>query len=243
MISSLVTARSTGSNHGGPFRQGQPRLIVVHCTESPLKRGQAAFRMDLLAGRTDASAHYLVDPGTVAGGVDEDLIAWGAGSVNPAAIHVEFVGYARYTRAEWTTPDGLAMLRLGGRLIADIASRRSIPLRWLRDTELKSAWRGNGLGGLTTHAQCTTVIGGTTHHDPGAGFPLDLLLDYAQGDDDMPTAREIADTLLDTKIRVNDAAQGVNGSVQDYSVRELLARIGRVTTLTQDAVRDGRLSK
>lgn len=244
MISKLADVRITGSQYGNLFAKGRPKFIVVHCTQSPLKDGQAAFRMQLLANRGDASAHYLVDPGTIAAGVDEKYIAWGAGTVNSSAIHIEFVGYAYYTRRDWTTPDGIAMLKRGAALIADIAKRHGIPLRLLGTAELKSAWKNGGTGGVVTHAQCTTAIGGTTHTDPGTGFPLDLLMEYTKDDDDMPTAREVVDELLDkTTITVRDAAQGVNGSVQNYTVRELLARLGRLTSLTQDAVRDGKLSK
>ncbi len=58
-------------------------------------------------------------------------------------------------------------------------------------------------------------------------------------EDDMPTAREVADTLLDTKIRVTDAAQGPNGSASEETVRDILARLIRLTALTQDWVRKG----
>ena len=83
----------------------------------------------------------------------------------------------------------------------------------------------------------------------GIPGPVDLDIAYttpkpSPEEDDMPTAKEIVIELLDnTTIIVDDAAQGPDGSVQKYTVRELLARVGRLTSLTQDAVRDGRLSK
>lgn len=58
-----------------------------------------------------------------------------------------------------------------------------------------------------------------------------------QEDDDMPTAQEVANALLNTKITVTDAANGSNGSTSSETVRDILARLVRVTTLTQDDVR------
>lgn len=206
MISTLADVRVTGSQYGGRFTRGRPKFIVVHSVECPLKDGQAKFRMELLSNRDDASGHYLVDPSTIAAGVDEDFIAWGAGTVNSSAIHIEFVGYHYYSRADWTTDSGIAMLKRGGALIADVARRHGIPLRLLSTAELKSAWRSGGTGGIVTHMQCTAAIGGTTHVDPGNGFPLDLLLSYAQGkatqtgdEDDMQLTDKVTvrDPLMD----------------------------------------------
>ena len=185
-----LAPRVASPSYGGVFTPHQPRIIVAHSTESNMRtqRGtDAAHAVALyLSRREDGSVHYVLGPTVIVPMVPESNISWGAGDVNPAAIHVEFCGRAAFTRAQWTTPDGLSMLKLGGALFADIAGRRGIPLRWLTDSELLAAWKGLGPGGLTTHDQCRRVIGGTTHHDPGDGFPKDLLLEYAtQGDDDM----------------------------------------------------------
>lgn len=176
-----LAPRVPSPSYGGIFSAHQPRIIVCHSTESAMGPGTARAVASYLSRRTDGSVHYVVGPDQIIPMVPETNISWGAGNVNPSALHVEFCGRAAFTRAEWTTPDGLAMLRLGGALIADIAARHGIPLRWLTDSQLLAAWKGLGPGGLTTHAQCTRVIGGTTHTDPGPNYPTDLLLEYAKG--------------------------------------------------------------
>lgn len=177
--STLATLSVPQPAHGGSFRQGQPRIIVMHSIECPIERGRALTVAQSMARAANVSVHYLVDPGVIVHALDESLIGWGAGTVNSAAIHIEQTGYAAYSRAQWTTADGLAMLHLAGKLVADIAGRHGIPLRWLTDAQLLAAWKGQGPGGFTTHAQCARVIGGTTHTDPGSGYPTDLLLGYA----------------------------------------------------------------
>lgn len=171
-VSTLVDGRVLSPHHGGAFRSGQPSVIVVHSAETPIQTGRAYQSARYVITR-GLSAHYFVDPGEIICGLDESLVGWAAGNANQRALHVEFAGYARYQRDQWLkgdTESGTAMIDRGRKLIADIAKRHGIPLRFLTDAELRAGQRG-----LTTHAQCSRVLGGTDHTDPGSGFPLPLL--------------------------------------------------------------------
>ena len=236
MISTLATLHVPQPAHGGIFAYGQPCIIVMHSIECPIERGVALNVAQGMAHDAQVSVHYLVDPGAIVAALDESFIGWGAGTVNSAAIHIEQAGYAAYSRAQWTTAEGLAMLKLAGGLVADIAVRHGIPRRWLTDSELDAAWKGEGPGGLTTHAQCSRVIGGTTHTDPGPNYPTDLLLEYAASkatqtpaqsqEDDMPLsdadAEKVADKVI-AKLRVMPLTvrnYATPPAGQDYELRE-----------------------
>lgn len=177
-ISKLVDARVLSLHHGGAIRGGRPKVGVLHSTETPIQNGRAWQSAEYVRS-VRLSAQYFVDPGMIVAGLDESRIGWGAGTVNPISTHFEFTGYAEYTRARWLAGDtesGLSMIVRGAELIADWARRHTVPLRPLTDAQLHAAYHRGGPGGLTTHAQCSRVLGGTTHWDPGTGFPLDLLL-------------------------------------------------------------------
>lgn len=255
--SALATAQVPMPSHGAPFRQGQPRIIVLHSIECPLERGRALSVAQSMARAAKVSVHYVVDPGATVQGLDESLIGWGTGNINNAAIHIEQTGYAAYTRAQWTTADGLAQLDRVAALIKDIAGRRGIPLRWLTDDQLLAAWKGQGPGGLTTHAQCTRVIGGTTHTDPGPNYPIDLLTARltpkptnppTAGDDDMALSdadvEKVADRVI-AKLRVmpltvRNYATPPEG--QDYELRKnrpFVAAIEDMSAYASQASRRG----
>lgn len=226
MLSVLATRRVSPTKHGGAFGSGQPRLVVIHSMETPIAPG-AAYNAARYVAQKGLSVHYLVDANDVVGQLDEGLVGYGAGTVNTAAIHVEFAGYAGYSRAEWSTPAATSMIDRGRRLIADITARHAIPCRFLTDAQLAAAFRGTGPGGLTTHAQCTRVIGGTTHTDPGPNFPLPLLLGAPASpprppqptEDDLPTISD----LLNTRIAVRNSL--TTNPDQNPTLGELLAAL------------------
>jgi N-acetyl-anhydromuramyl-L-alanine amidase AmpD len=233
MIASNQAARYVpAQSHGGAFRQGQPRIIVIHSIECPLGSGWAYSLAVNWMQHADVSVHYIVDPSQVVQCLDEALIAWGAGTVNSAAIHIEQSGYARYSRAEWTAPDGLAQIQRLGSLVADIASRHDIPVRWLTDDQLKAAFNGAGPGGMATHSDCTRVIGGTTHTDPGPDYPRDLLLRAATGshaEAPIPTPPE-----ADMPLSADDLAKikGVVDASVDAKIRALVPQLAPSKTVS-----------
>jgi len=184
--SSLVNYVYESDSYGGPHN---PNIGVLHAVESPLKRGFARSLIgpNWFGGPAPTSTHYNVDPGEICQGVPENRIAWHCGTGNPRSIAVEQAGYARFTRPEWNTPDGVAQRTNIARLMADINVRRPlIRLKWLSDEELRYAFNNPGTpGGWATHDQMRRVIGGTTHYDPmnapnaTTAYPLAELMSQA----------------------------------------------------------------
>jgi N-acetyl-anhydromuramyl-L-alanine amidase AmpD len=155
------------------------RWIVLHSMEAPEKGDTAEWCADFFAGidhRTrarvlapEASAHYAVDSDHVFCCVEPDRVAWHAPGANQLGVGIEHAGYARQTRAEWLDVFSRPMLELSASLTAYLMRRFQIPLVFVGASQLRS-----GLGGITTHAECTKAWPekGGTHTDPGANFPL-----------------------------------------------------------------------
>lgn len=162
-------------SHGGSFSAGQPTLIVIHSLEAPARRGLA---WDLAAGwlkNAGVSPHAMTDPGETVETCPEDVVGWHCGNGNQYGIGLEVVGYAAYTLDQWTTGDQWAALRLDAKRCAEAATRHGIPLRWLSLQQIR-----NGEKGVCTHADIALTKGGTTHTDPGSGFPFDAFMRTAQ---------------------------------------------------------------
>ncbi|MBN9607867.1 MAG: hypothetical protein BGO26_06755 [Actinobacteria bacterium 69-20] len=162
------------ATHFGPaFAPGQPRQIVVHSVESEIVSGLARslangwFRNP--ANKT--SAHTISDPHETIDMVQDTQRAWHCGNGNNTSLGNEHVGRARFTRVQWTTPAGLAMLRNGAQRTARQCIDHKIRPRWLSLAQL-----ARNEDGLCTHNDMRLVRGGTTHTDPGPGFPYDLYL-------------------------------------------------------------------
>lgn len=94
---------------------------------------------------------------------------------NARAVHIEYVGQAGWSRAQWLAHDG--MLRRGAKLEVEISRKERISLGAGRN--LTNAEFGAYKPGVATHHQHTQVFGGT-HTDPGPGFPHDVVWKYIQ---------------------------------------------------------------
>jgi N-acetyl-anhydromuramyl-L-alanine amidase AmpD len=147
-------------------------LVVLHTMEWAERPTTAEACAGMFA-RDDSpkgSAHYCVDSDSVVQCVDELDTAWGAkgGDVNARAIHIEMAGFARQTAAEWDDDYSRRMLERVASLVADICTRRSIPVAFVTHEVMPLGARG-----ITTHLAVTKaykVSGG--HTDPGVGFPM-----------------------------------------------------------------------
>lgn len=166
--SSLVTYTYWAPAHGG----GQnPNIAVIHDIECPLVPGYARTLTGPAyfgGSRAGVSAHYVVDPVDTCQGVREGTVGYHVGGSNEGKIGVEQAGYARFTTAQWKTPDAVRQHARVAALLADINRRRPlIRLRILTDSELRTADRNPGSpGGITTHNQISRVLRTTSHHDP-----------------------------------------------------------------------------
>jgi hypothetical protein len=113
----------------------------------------------------------MTDPGETVETCPENVVGYHCGNGNQFGIGFEVTGYAAWTLEQWTTGDAWAALRLDAKRIAESATRLGIPLRWLSLNQIR-----NGERGVCTHADITLTKGGTTHTDPGRGFPFEAFM-------------------------------------------------------------------
>ena len=147
------------------------KWIVVHDTE-----GGSAKSVALMFHRGDAKAstHLVVDEKECFRMLDNKDIPWGAPGANTDGFHIEHVGFASWTRAEWLAHD--TTLRRGAYKAAIHMNAWGIPARWVTKWGLKL-----GRKGLTTHYDVTQAFsGGQGHTDPGPNFPKDVYLMYVK---------------------------------------------------------------
>lgn len=147
------------------------KWIVVHDTEGGSARSVASMFSKPSA---TASTHLVVDEVECIRMLDDKQIPWGAPGANTNGYHIEHVGFARWTRAEWLKRD--VTLRRGAYKAALRCVRYDIPARWVGPLGLRFGRRG-----LTTHADVSDwqdTPGG--HTDPGANFPKDVYLTYVK---------------------------------------------------------------
>ncbi len=160
----------------GGAMSGVPRILVVHSAETPLARGYARSIGFYFSRVTGKSAHVMVDPADIVTMVPDTRIAYHCGTGNRRSKGFEQSGRARFTREEWTSPDGLAQMGLLAGLLAADVVRYGHPLAWATDDQLRAAHAGGAPVGLAFHDDMRRAIGGTTHTDPAPNYPRDLLL-------------------------------------------------------------------
>jgi hypothetical protein len=110
--------------------------------------------------------------------IPDHLGAWHASEANGLSIGWEQAGYARYSRAEWTTTEGIQMLHNLAYDMAEVAKRDGIPPVWLTDKQVRDVLdRGDRkTKGFCTHRQ----IDPETRTDPGNGYPYELLMNQVK---------------------------------------------------------------
>ncbi len=199
-------------------------LIVIHSAETACADGVARSLANWFAtepASTQTSSHYICDPTMVVACVDEDDTAWHAAPVNHRSIGIEHAGYARFTTAEWGGDAEQKMLARSAALVADICTRRNLPVAFV-----DAAGLIRGDSGITTHAAvseaCRMAIAqkldslfaqnaqhpGTPksdHTDPGPGWPMDAFLAMVQAALPAPAPTAAADAPADSA-EVSDAA-------------------------------------
>lgn len=153
----------------------RPAILVVHTTESPDVHGTA----DLLGlaawfnnPNAQASSNYGDDlDGNTILMVPDTQKAWTQAYFNPWSISVEQIGRAAFTPADWA--NRLPEIQATARIFASEATKWGIPIR-------RGAVSGCSIirSGIVTHNDLGQCGGG--HHDPGAGYPLDLLIKLTQ---------------------------------------------------------------
>lgn len=148
-------------------------VVVLHTMEIAERADAAAicarwFRTPV----SKVSAHYCVDASTVIQCVREKDVAWHARGGNARSVGVELAGRARQSEDAWADPYSTAVLGRAARVVADVCSRRNIPVRWLTPDDLLAPRRG-----ITGHAEVSRAYRKSDHWDPGPGFPIERFLD------------------------------------------------------------------
>lgn len=174
-------------SHGGAM--AKPTLIVIHSAETPLQAGYAKSIAENWFGKAaTTSAHFMVDPVECIRMLSDNVVSYAVGpKANGFTLNIEQAGYAKFSRAEWTTADGLKQIGKVGALVRELSEAHGIPLRWASDDQIRAA-AGGVLGGVCFHNDIARVLGGTTHTDPMPNYPRDLVQQAWSGtpqEDDM----------------------------------------------------------
>lgn len=159
--------RKRAKHDGGPRQARWIRNVVIHSTEGGTAASVAAF----FATTAQASTHLVIDDRDCYRCVPDLVIPWGAPGVNRTGLHIEHVGYARWTAGQWL--EHRPTLERSAAKAALWCWTYRIPRQWTTVAALQA-----GGAGLCTHADATLAFppnGG--HTDPGKGFPRDLYLE------------------------------------------------------------------
>lgn len=172
----LVNMLGSGKHSGV---SGIPtQLMVLHSGECPLRGGYAQSltnwaNIPIEQGGPIASWHWFIDPIARVRMIEEAYAAWHASEANPISEGFEQAGYARFSRAEWLTPDGMLQMESLAYTMAQRAKANNIPARWLTTAEVTRATGGDrSIKGFCLHRQ----IDPETRTDPGDGYPYELLM-------------------------------------------------------------------
>lgn len=250
-----MTALGLASGKFFPVSGIPTQLLVLHSGESPLQGGFAKSLTEwagsVYPAPPIASWTWFVDPLHIVYFIPAHLGAWHASEANNLSEAFEQSGYARYTRAQWLTPDGKTQMESLAWLMAQRALANKIPARWLTTAEVTRATNGDrSVKGLCLHRQ----IDPETRTDPGDGYPLDLLLArikfYMAGgtvttqstQEDELSAEEvktITDAIAEVKNIANNTWAGVwkggsyNGKQFNYGILPIVVETQRRDAIAQ----------
>lgn len=159
------------SSRGG----AKVRLIVLHTAEGATTIEELG---NFFAKKsTNASSHTGIDDkkGVIGEYVKRDQKSWTQVNANPVSVSAELCGFAKWSRDEWMKHPN--MLANCAEWIKEEAAKFDIPIVALNNSQAQGSGKG-----VCQHSNLGSWGGG--HHDCGAGFPMDYVLDLAKGGDD-----------------------------------------------------------
>jgi len=161
--------RYRAAHDSGPRPASAIRLVVLHSTEGGTAESNARY----FATTAQASTQLVIDDDECYRCVPDHVIPWGAPGVNTSGLHIEHVGFAAWSGAEWR--HHVRMLHESARHTAAWCFHYSIPRRYVGPLGLKLRRKG-----ITTHADASKAFTPGGHHDPGPGFPKALYLGFVK---------------------------------------------------------------
>jgi hypothetical protein len=164
----------TGSYSGG----GTKRLLVIHTMEGFTGPNGAYDCAKYFQGDVGASSQVCIDNnrGKIWECVSRSNGSWTQCNYNSVSISCEQSGYASWSRQYWLDNRSNQLHNIADWL-AEESGKTGIPL-----TDLSSsAAQGSGRG-VCYHSELGST--GCGHSDPGSGFPLDKVLEWAAGGGD-----------------------------------------------------------
>lgn len=160
--------------HGGPLSNSKHRLVVAHTLECEAKEG-LAYGLVNYAASAGVSPHTASDPGETVGWCDTDIIGWHCGNGNSVSTGAEVTGRAAWTRDQWLTGNAAKALERQAKAMAEQAMSKGFAIqdyRWLKLPEVADGVTQ----GFCYHYDISRTLGGTTHWDPGLGYPSDVVM-------------------------------------------------------------------
>lgn len=160
-----------------PRRNRPVTRIGIHCTQTGEETAPGVANY-FKRQSSKASAHFVIDTDEIIQCVSVFHTAWAMPHVNADGIHLEFCGYAGWSRAQWLKKADQT-LTWGAALTAELIHGMRymgspFEIRELRDREVKD-YRGHGLIRHSTASRLLKPNAG--HTDPGDGFPMDVFLE------------------------------------------------------------------
>ena len=154
---------------------GKKRLIVIHTMEGFTGPNGAYDCAKYFQGNVGASSQVNIDNnrGTVWESVSRANGSWTQCNFNSVAVSCEQSGYASWSRSYWLS-NREPQLRNIADWIAEESKALGIPI-----TKISASQAQSGSSGICYHSELGSS--GCGHSDPGSGWPLDQVLEWARG--------------------------------------------------------------
>lgn len=155
-------------NHSGKRDLKKIKWIVIHSTESGSAKGTAQYFQN---PKATGSTQFVVDDNSIFRTLPDNVEPWAAPGANSDGLHIELVGYAKWSREEWLKHQ--KTIKNAAMVISNWCSMYNITKQFVNAQGLLT-----GKSGITSHAEVSKAFKKSSHTDPGTGFPYDLLFSY-----------------------------------------------------------------
>lgn len=158
-------------------RSASVRILVIHTTEGFTGLNGMYDCGYYFQGNVGASSHVVIDnyhPNHIVECVNRKYASWTQCNYNSHAISVEQCGYASYSRDKWLG-EFEPLLKNTAAWLAEESAYYGIPLVDLSSSQAQGSGKG-----VCYHSELGSA--GCGHSDPGSGYPLDVVLQWAKGE-------------------------------------------------------------